>query len=173
MKTRIAIALGLLLGALTGLRGQAATAPLFPSHPTCFELAVVANRFIALGEEGTVAALTRQWNSARHDMTLEDSTREQIGWVCRLIFSQKAKAVLRRPRFGAYWLFVSLEDEDWPFYPLAEAMEFSSLWEELLVWPEWRRIRLRISSIVGREDSFGGRPCLFRPKKKQATRSST
>jgi hypothetical protein len=102
MKTRIAIALGLLLGALTGLRGQAATAPLFPSHPTCFELAVVANRFIALGEEGTVAALTRQWNSARQDMTLEDSTREQIGWVCRLIFSQKAKAVLRRPRFGAY-----------------------------------------------------------------------
>jgi hypothetical protein len=93
-----------------------------PHHPTCFELATTANRFIALGEEGTVAELTRRWNEVRNDSRVESSTREQIGWVCRLVFTAKPGATLRPPMFGGHDLpFDSFQGSDWPFFPLAES----------------------------------------------------
>ncbi len=122
MKTRFLFFIGLLLVAIVPLRTRAGTVPLVPAHPTCFELAAAGNHFIALGEEGAVTEITRYWNKVQNDFSVESSAREQIGWICRMIFVPKPKAVLRRPMFGGHWLPLdSFQDTDWPYYPLAES----------------------------------------------------
>jgi hypothetical protein len=105
-------------------RKPVARAPeLVPEHPTCFELASAANRFIELGENGTIAELTRQWSTIRSDVAEESSTREQIGWICRLVFTPKLGKALRQPYFGGLaWVpFHSIRYSEWPLFPLVES----------------------------------------------------
>jgi hypothetical protein len=102
--------------------GYSETARLFQPHPTCFDLAVVANRFTSLGKDGAIAELTRTWRTGNGDLLEQENKREQIGWVCRLIFVPKPGKVIRRPLFGGQGETLDeLRDVEWPCYPLVES----------------------------------------------------
>ncbi|CAM3192017.1 hypothetical protein [Rariglobus hedericola] len=95
-----------------------------PKKPTSFDFAEVANQFISLGEKEAVAKLLYLCKDSKseygHD--IDSKTREQIGWICRLVFRAKANSALRPPRFGGLNLpFNTMKYSDWPIYPLAES----------------------------------------------------
>ncbi|MFA6289707.1 MAG: hypothetical protein WC661_20180 [Opitutaceae bacterium] len=95
-----------------------------PPHPTSFDLAEAGNRFIALGEEDAVGALMLLCKDSKNEygVDIDSKTREQIGWMCRLLFTPKAGATLRPPGFGGLSLpNNTMNRSDWPFYPLAES----------------------------------------------------
>ncbi len=114
----------LVLIALVATSQVAAQSPALPlpQHPTCFDLARTANRFIALGEEQSTKDLKRLCELSKNDLVLESDMREQIGWICRLLFVPTPGRVIRAPMFGGLSLpWNSMTREDWPFYPLAES----------------------------------------------------
>jgi hypothetical protein len=96
----------------------------FPKNPTSFDFAEVANQFISLGEKEAVAKLHYLCKDSKseygHD--IDSKTREQIGWICRLVFRPKADSALRPPGFGGLNLpSNTMKYSDWPIYPLAES----------------------------------------------------
>jgi hypothetical protein len=113
------IACGFALATVSGLRAEQ---PLFTSRPTCYEFALVANRYIKLGEDGAITELIRNWRDVDGDLLAQEDRREQIGWICRMIFMPKTAAGIRRPLFGGLGMpFDAVSDTDWPIYPMAES----------------------------------------------------
>lgn len=97
-------------------------ARLLPEHPTSRELAVAANRYIALGEERTVQELKAACEKARKPYGVDLRLSEQIGWLCRLLYAPRPGHPLRAPGFGALGLpFNTMPSADWPLYPLTES----------------------------------------------------
>ena len=115
--------------AMLSLHAETSTEALVPDNPNCFELAALGNHFIAMGEEGAVAEITRIWDAARVRPPAEGAawnkmkfTQYEIGWICRLIFISKQEVALRPPLYGALsFLPPSFSSKDWPFSPLAES----------------------------------------------------
>jgi len=96
----------------------------FPKNPTSFSFAEVANQFISLGEKEAVDKLFYLCNDSESEygIDIDSKTREQIGWICRLVFRPKANSLLRPPGFGGLTLpFNTIKYSDWPIYPLAES----------------------------------------------------
>jgi hypothetical protein len=93
-----------------------------PKHPKCMELARVANRLISLGEKDTVLELTELADKYRKPHGVDSQVSEQIGWICRLLYTPAEGRALRRPGFGGLMLpDNTMSREDWPLYPLAES----------------------------------------------------
>ena len=114
--TTALLGFGLLVGPAFG-----GAVTLFQPHPTCFDLAIVANHFIGLGKDGAIAELTRIWRHGKDDPPVVDM-HEQIAWVCRLVFVPRPGEVVRRPLFGSQGQTLdNLRDVEWPYYPLAES----------------------------------------------------
>jgi hypothetical protein len=113
--------------ALVGIAwAKDAPAPLLLSnHPTSRELAVVANRYIAMGEERAMQELKQACEKARtshqpHHVDFDLS--EQIGWLCRVLYTSTPGQTLRSPGFGSLMLpFNTMPPADWPLYPLTES----------------------------------------------------
>jgi hypothetical protein len=102
-------------------KGAPPTLPL-PEHPTCADLAHTANRFIGLGEVGTVSELKQLCELSKEHGITEDRMSEQVGWICRLLFVPAAGQPIREPSFGGLRLpWNTMKDEDWPLYPLVES----------------------------------------------------
>ncbi len=98
---------------------------LLPEHPTSRELAVAANRYIALGEERAVQELKEACEKGRKSYQphhVDFDLSEQIGWLCRLLYTPKPGQTLRAPGFGSLRLpFNTMPPADWPLMPLAES----------------------------------------------------
>jgi len=95
-----------------------------PTNPTCFDLARVANKFIALGEEGTVKELERLCKASDQDPFSGWDMDEQVTTLCRIIFKPKEGMKMRGPDSGGLLFGMplqSMKQEDWPLYPLAES----------------------------------------------------
>ena len=93
-----------------------------PKNPTSVDLARVANQFIAIGEARAVEQLKRLGDASGSDLLFESDMREQIGWLCRLIFVPTRSRPNRAPLFGGLSLpWNTMKSADWPFYPLAES----------------------------------------------------
>jgi hypothetical protein len=118
------ILLFLAIGGIS-LAKDAPVSLLLSEHPTSRELAVAANRYIALSEERTVKELKDACEKAREAYPprhVDFVLSEQIGWLCRLLYTSKPGQPLRAPRFGALMLpFNTMRSADWPLMPLAES----------------------------------------------------
>lgn len=118
------ILLFLALGA-AALAKDAPASLLLPKYPTSRELAVAANRYIALGEERTVKELKDACEKARRSYPphhVDFDLSEQIGWLCRLLYTPKPGQALRSAGFGGLILpFNTMPPADWPLMPLAES----------------------------------------------------
>jgi hypothetical protein len=110
---------------VAALAKDAPAALLLPEHPTSRELAVSANRYIALGEERAVLELKEACEKGRKPYQphhVDFNLSEQIGWLCRLLYTPKPGQTLRAPGFGALMLpFNTMPPADWPLMPLAES----------------------------------------------------
>ena len=110
----------------TQLAAQTQTSSLpLPKHLTCFDIALTANKFIALGEEGAVKELERLCETTKEnrDPFYEWELSKQVSTICRVIFKPKEGAPMRGPYLGLAMNIPhqNMKPEDWPLFPLAES----------------------------------------------------
>jgi len=112
------------LASATRLAAKTPDLPL-PLNPTCFDLARVANKFIALGEEGAVKELERLCETTKEskDPLYEYEVAQQVSTICRIIFKPKEGTPMRGPYLGGAMNLPheSMDLKDWPLFPLAES----------------------------------------------------
>jgi hypothetical protein len=97
-------------------------------------LAMAVNHFVAVGEDATVkklAALGEVGDFLEFPPAAKPlpdgraawlSISERIGWVCRILFTPKAREPLRPPMYGALLLpYKSMPLARWPLFPVAHS----------------------------------------------------
>jgi hypothetical protein len=93
-----------------------------PEQPTCLDIALTANKYIALGEENAVKELKQLCKLSKKSRFSDYVMGIQVGFICRVIFEPKEGRPIREPGFGALRLpWNTMKAEDWPLYPVAES----------------------------------------------------